>query len=87
MAAAGRSGGGGDGGDGVSGKSRGRGRGIAVEPVVAMVARSKTKRLATHRREVAEAVSHTDGRRGPVRACWRRDEQEGLGLRGTRTTC
>ena len=31
---------------------------IGAEPVVAMVARSKTKRLATHKRGVAEAVCH-----------------------------
>ena len=63
MAAAGRSGGGGDGGDGVSGKSRRRGRGIAVEPVVTMVARSKKKRLATHRRSGGGCESQMDGAR------------------------
>ena len=42
---------------------------IGAEPVVAMVARSKTKRLATHRFGVAEAVSHRCGRKGPVLAC------------------
>ena len=78
-------GGGGDGGDGVSGKSRRRGRGIAWWSHSRHDGREEQEKAPGHTQErfgVAEAVSH----RWTVRA-WRRDEQEGLGLRGTRTTC